>query len=254
MLLCICCPQRAGGRVLEFLPSAANGPGYDGSGVNYRPIPHCNFPCYHNTTVAADTATETELARRLLRGDPGAFDEFVQIYRPRLFQYAYLVCGNRDDAEEVIQEALLKVFEKLDQLREPEHLKAWVYRIARNACLMKRRKSTFAPAQELSLDELIPETQQTMAERNVEIADRTRLPEEAAIYKEMSQLLHHTIEELPPIYRSVLVLRDIQELSTRETAEVLEITEDTVKTRLRRARLAVRDRLDHHLLLGKGPP
>jgi RNA polymerase sigma-70 factor (ECF subfamily) len=85
-----------------------------------------------------DRQREIELAKGLLSGDAEAFERFVEHFRNRLFQYTWLVCRQREDAEEVAQEALLKVFESAAQLREPEHVRAWVFRIARNACLMKR--------------------------------------------------------------------------------------------------------------------
>ena len=193
------------------------------------------------------TETDIGLARDLLAGQPGAFDRFVMTYRPKIFQYSFLMCGHREDAEEVAQETLLKVFEKLGQLREPESMKAWVLRIARNACYMKRRKSTFAPSVELSLDELMPTFRQDGAERKLEIADWSALPDETAINSQLKDLLRRTIQELPEIYRAVILLRDMEELSTQETAAVLDVSEDTVKTRLHRARLAVRRELDKHL-------
>jgi RNA polymerase sigma-70 factor (ECF subfamily) len=204
--------------------------------------------------VATGVTTDTDLARSLLAGEPGAFDHFVETYRPKIFQYTYMMCGHREDAEEVAQETLLKVFEKLDQLREPERMKAWVFRIARNACFMKRRKSTYAPAQELSLDELMPAFRQDGEQRKMEIADWSALPDDQAINSQLGRMLRRSIEELPDIYRSVILLRDMEELSTQETAEVLDITEDTVKTRLHRARLAVRKSLDAQLRASNGGP
>jgi len=190
---------------------------------------------------------EVELARALLAGEPGAFDRFVETYRQKIFQYSFLMCGHREDAEEVAQETLMRVFEKLDQLREPDRIQAWVFRIARNACYMKRRKSTFAPAQELSLDELMPSFRQEGDGRKIEIADWSALPDRQAIDFQMAAVLRRAIEELPEIYRAVIVLRDVEELSTGETAEVLEISEDATKTRLHRARLAVRQALDQSI-------
>lgn len=181
---------------------------------------------------------EIELARELLAGNPGAFDRLVESLHSRLLHYSLMVCGQRDDAEEVAQDTLLKVFESLDQLREPEHVRAWVFRIARNACLMKRRKSVFAPARELSLEELTPATQ---------ISDGGERPDKRALRKELRGAIEEAIQELPEIYKTVLLLRDVQELSTRETARVLEVNEDVVKTRLHRARLAVRQKLDAYL-------
>lgn len=202
--------------------------------------------CYH-LGVAATATSDIDLARDLLSGVPGAFDRFVETYRQKIFQYSFLMCGHREDAEEVAQETLLKVFEKMDQLREPDRMKPWVFRIARNACFMKRRKSTFAPTQELSLDELMPTFRQEGEQRKMEIADWSALPDAQAINSQLSDILRDAITQLPDIYRSVILLRDVEELSTAETAEILDVSEDTVKTRLHRARLGVRRTLDKHL-------
>ena len=209
--------------------------------------------CYHRK-VATGAAAEVELAWDLLKGKSEAFDRFVETYRRKIFQYSFLMCGHREDTEEVAQETLLKVFEKLDQLREPERLKAWVFRIARNACYMKRRKSVFAPAQELSLDELMPTFREDGEQRKLEIADWSALPDTRAISSQLAGLLRRAVDKLPETYRSVIVLRDMEELSTGETAEVLDIGQDAVKTRLHRARLAVRQSLDQHLQTGGGQP
>jgi RNA polymerase sigma-70 factor (ECF subfamily) len=133
--------------------------------------------------------TESELARQLIAGETGAFDRFVEYFRPKIFQYSWLMCGHREDAEEVAQETLLKVFESAEQLREPEKIRSWVFRIAKNACLMKRRKSTFAPARELSLDEFVPAKQQDGGRVRIEIADWSTLPDGKALQSEMRELL-----------------------------------------------------------------
>ena len=191
--------------------------------------------------------TESELARQLSAGETGAFDRFVEYFRPKIFQYSWLMCGHREDAEEVAQETLLKVFESGDQLREPEKIRSWVFRIAKNACLMKRRKSTFAPARELSLDEFMPAKHQDGDRVRIEIADWSALPDGKALQSEMRELLEKAIRELPEVYRSVILLRDMEELSTQETAQILDVSEDVVKTRLHRARLAIRRKLDEYL-------
>ncbi len=191
--------------------------------------------------------TEVELARQLIAGQPGAFDRFVEHFRSKIFQYSWLMCGHREDAEEVAQETLLKVFENFGQLREPERVRPWVFRIAKNICLMKRRKSVFAPTQEISLDEFIPTLQREGDQVKLEIADWSGLPDREFLRGELRRMLEKAIGELPDIYRSVMLLRDVEELSTEETAAVLEITPDTVKTRLHRARLAMRQKLDGYL-------
>jgi len=140
----------------------------------------------------------------------------------------------------VAQDALLKVFENFDRLREPERVRAWVFRIARNACLMKRRKSVFAPLNEMSLDEILPHGRR-------QVADWSELPDRQILQAELKRSLDRAIGELPESYKSVMLLRDIEELSTEDTAEILDLTTDVVKTRLHRARLAVRQKLDEAL-------
>jgi len=176
----------------------------------------------------------------------GAFDRFVDTYHVRLFQYIYLMCGHREDAEETSQETLLQVFRSLDQLRDPARLKSWVFRIAKNACLMKRRKSVFAPNRELSLDDYMP-ARRAGEEQKIEIADWSHLPEDDLLRSELIVALRRAIAELPEIYRSVLLLRDVEGMRSDQTAEVLELSIDTVKQRLHRARLAVRATLDEYL-------
>jgi RNA polymerase sigma-70 factor (ECF subfamily) len=157
------------------------------------------------------------------------------------------MCGHREDAEEVAQETLLKVFESFDQLREPARVRPWVFRIAKNACLMKRRKSVFAPLQELSLDDFLPASTGDGMHRHIEIADWSRLPEEELLRSELRDQLERAIAELPETYRAVVLLRDMEELSTEETAHVLDLTVDVVKTRLHRGRLAMRQKMDTYL-------
>jgi len=182
-----------------------------------------------------------------MAGDPEAFDHFVEHFRAKIYHYSWLMCGHREDAEEVAQETLLKVFESAEQLREPDKVKSWVFRIAKNACLMKRRKSIFAPSRELSLDELMPTKRQDGNQVQIEIADWSSLPDGKALQSEMKGLLEKAIRELPEMYRSVILLRDMEELSTQEAAQILDVSDDVVKTRLHRARLAIRQTLDEYL-------
>lgn len=196
-----------------------------------------------------DRELEIDLARRLLAGEEMAFEHFVEHFRTKIFQYSWLMCGQRDDAEEVAQETLMKTFENLHQLRDPERVRPWVFRIAKNACLTKRRRSIFAPtpAQEISLDELIPAKDRGNGPAQMQIADWSNVPEDTVLRTEMKQELEAAIRRLPELYRSVILLRDAEELSTADTAHILDVTEDVVKTRLHRARLAIRKDLDARL-------
>jgi len=197
------------------------------------------------TEPRLDKQRETELTRALMDGHAGAFEEFVVHFRSKIFQYSWLMCGQREDAEEVAQETLLRVFGSFSQLREPERVRPWVFRIAKNACLMKRRKSIFAPMQELSLDELGAGLDGEP--RAFEIGDSSSLPEDELLRSELRVALHRAVAELPETYRAVVLLRDLEELSTEETAQILDITSDAVKTRLHRGRLALRQKLGGYL-------
>lgn len=190
---------------------------------------------------------ETELAGRLIAGEPEAFDRFVEHFRAKVFRYSWVMCGDREDAEEVAQETLLKVFENFGQLREPVRVRPWVFQIARNVCLMKRRKSVFAPSRELSLDEFLPATDSNGSHGKLQIADWLGVPDRQMLQAELKDVLDRAIRGLPENYRAVILLRDVEELSTAETARILDLTEDVVKTRLHRARLAVRRPVDEYL-------
>ena len=196
--------------------------------------------------------SEAQLARDVIAGKPEAFDRFVEHFRIKVFQYSWLMCGHREDAEEVAQDTLLRVFENFGQLRDPEHVRPWVLRIARNYCLMKRRRSQFAPARELSLDDYMPALTRDGGSVKLEIADWSGLPEDRVLRGELRHVLDDAIASLPDTYRSVLLLRDVEELSTEETAQVLDLSADAIKTRLHRARLAIRQQLDAYLKTAKG--
>jgi RNA polymerase sigma-70 factor, ECF subfamily len=190
---------------------------------------------------------EVEWAKRLLQGDAEAFTPFVESFQSKIFQYTWMMCGQREDAEEVAQDTLLKVFESFDQLREPEHVRAWVFRIARNYCLMKRRRSVFAPERELSLDEVMPGVDSPGTAVSGRVPDLRELPEQGLLRAELNRQLETAMQELPANYRSVVLLRDVEGLSTMEAAEALDLSEDVVKQRLHRGRVALRKRLAGYL-------
>jgi len=182
-----------------------------------------------------ETTAESGLARALLAGEENAFEHFVEHFRSKIFHFSWLMCGSPEDAEEVAQETLLKVFESFDQLRDPDRARAWVFRIARNVCLMQRRKSVFAPSHEVPIDELPPADQPP---------DSAIAPEGSILHSELRAVIDRVIVELPPAYRAVVLLRDLEELTTDETAQILGLSTDVVKTRLHRGRAAMRQKLD----------
>ena len=187
-------------------------------------------------------ASDAELLERIRSDDRAAFDEFVRRYGDRIYGFGLRMCGEREDARDVVQETLIKAFESLKTLHEPRALRSWLYRVASNACLMKRRKGKFEPKRELSLEELMPAGPESAA---FEVPDPSATaPDRAAEAEETRRAVREAIRTLAPEYRIVLLLRDIEQLSTQEVATALELPETTIKMRLHRARLAVRRHLE----------
>lgn len=179
-----------------------------------------------------------ELIQRLQSRDPGAFDEFLELLGPRLLNFGMRMCQDREDARDVLQETMLKTFESVGDLRHPDAFRTWLYRIAANACLMKRRHSRFLK-EEVSLEEVLPDPEQLKNS-----PEWGRLPDQALLDGELKNQVREAIYSLPPLYRSVLVLRDMEGLDTDEVAQVLGLNKDVVKMRLHRARAKVRQSLD----------
>jgi RNA polymerase sigma-70 factor, ECF subfamily len=183
---------------------------------------------------------EIEQAVRLLqRGDDGALEEALALLQNTVFSFSMRVCGQRQDAEDTMQEVLLKSVPQLPKFDSPKALLVWLYKVARNRCLMSRRRSKFAPPQELSLDELMPDRQEL--ERLG--ADGSINPEAFAIRSDEAAQLRAAIQKLPAQYRTVLVLRDMEGLTDDEVAEITGLRSGTVRVRLHRARLFVRKEL-----------
>lgn len=183
---------------------------------------------------------EVERAVELLqRGDDASLQQALTLLQNTVFSFSMRVCGHREDAEDTMQEVLLKSVPQLPKFDNPKALVVWLYRVAKNRCLMSRRKSKFAPARELSLEELMPdrkELQQLSADGKIN-------PESFAIRSEQASRLRSAVQKLPPQYRIVLVLRDMEGLTDDEVAEITGLRAGTVRVRLHRARLFVRKEL-----------
>ena len=183
---------------------------------------------------------EIERAVELLqRGDDPGVEQALALLQNTVFSFSMRVCGHREDAEDTMQEVLLKSVPQLPKFDSPKALLVWLYRVAKNRCLMSRRKSKFAPARELSLDELMPDRK----ELEQLTADGRINPEAFAIRSEQASRLRDTVQKLPPQYRIVLVLRDMEGLTDDEVAEITGARPGTVRVRLHRARLFVRKEL-----------
>ena len=152
------------------------------------------------------------------------------------WRFSLSVCGHADDAEDAMQEALIKTYRYAGRIRDAAAFRPWLYRTVRNACLMGRRKRVHEPRHLESLD--APRDSEEGAPRR-DPKDPGRDPEQLAAGAERRQSLQRAWRALPGPYRAVLFLREMEGLSTREVAMVLEISEDNVKARLHRARVAL---------------
>ena len=193
-------------------------------------------------TTARDRKKDEEVLRAVWERKPSAFDRFVEHFGNRIYAFGIRMCCHREDAEDIFQETLLTVFQKIQTLREPAALSTWLYRIVANACLSSRRKSKFAPDRELSLEELLP--QGGVIEDGPVIPEGTD-PEAEIHRRELLEALEESARDLPPDYRIVWLMRDVEGLDTAETAQALGISVPNVKMRLHRARLALREKLVH---------
>jgi RNA polymerase sigma-70 factor, ECF subfamily len=201
-----------------------------------------NFTSY----AAAETAhDDMDLVHACKRGNAAAFEQLVKRYDSRLFNIAQHITHNREDAQDAVQEAFLKVFRKLTQFRENSQFSTWLFRITVNESLMKVRKQR--STREVSIDEDF-QSEEDMSP--LDLADWAPDPEELYRGSELGNILRRTLQELQPGLRAVFVLRDVEGLSTVQTAEVLELTQVAVKARLWRARLRLRKRLSKYFRVG----
>jgi RNA polymerase sigma-70 factor, ECF subfamily len=181
---------------------------------------------------------EIEQAITLLRrGDDEALEKALALLQNTVFSFSMKVCGQREDAEDTMQEVLVKSVSRLAKFESPKALLVWLYKVAKNRCLMTRRRSKFAPAQELSLEELMPDR------KELPQLSGSINPEAFAIRGQQARRLREAIQKLPAQYRIILVLRDMEGLTDDEVAEITGLRSGNVRVRLHRARLFVRKEL-----------
>jgi RNA polymerase sigma-70 factor (ECF subfamily) len=184
--------------------------------------------------------SEIEQAVQLLQqGDDAALEQALALLQNTVFSFSMRVCGQREDAEDTMQEVLLKSVPHLPKFDSPKALVVWLYKVAKNRCLMSRRRSKFASNPDLSLEELMPDRKELEQLGN----NGSINPEAFAIRSEEAGRLRDAIQRLPPQYRIVLVLRDMEGLTDEEVAEITGLRSGTVRVRLHRARLFVRKEL-----------
>ena len=184
---------------------------------------------------------DVALVERVRAGDTAAYDTLVHKYERQIFRIAQHITQNREDAEDVMQDAFVKGFQKLDQFQGNSKFYTWLVRIAVNESLMRLRKRRTGKM--VSIDEDL-ETDEGSVPRD--LADWAPNQEDNYNQAEMAEILRKTIQGLPPGFRVVFVLRDVDGLSTEETAETLGLSIPAVKSRLLRARLQLRERLSRY--------
>ena len=196
-----------------------------------------------------DDHDDMVLVHACICGEPAAFEQLVKRYDRRLLRIALHITHNMEDAQDAVQDAFLKVFRRLTQFQGNSKFSTWLTRITINESLMKLRK--LRSTKEVSLD---AEFQGEESESAFEIIGSTPNPEEMYRNSEVRNLLRSALQELLPAIRIVFVLRDVEGLSTEETAEVLKLTQSAVKARLWRARLELRERLSPYFATQRSRP
>jgi RNA polymerase sigma-70 factor, ECF subfamily len=189
------------------------------------------------------SAGDTDLVRRAAADDKAALEELLVRAQETAYRFSLLVCGHVEDAEDVMQDALLKTYRHVSRIRRPEAFRTWLYSTVRNACLMKRRLRAGEPRHMMPLDEAGSERSGDRPGA-MEVEDPRKRPDEIAMDRWIGERLRRALARLSPGHRVIVALRDVEGLSTREVADVTGLSEANVKTRLHRARVALKQSLE----------
>lgn len=190
-----------------------------------------------------------QVVELIRRGDAASLDQALALLQNTVFSFSMKVCGQKQDAEDTMQEVLLKSVPNLPKFDNPRALVVWLYKVAKTRCLMSRRRSKFAPKEALSLEELMPDRQEL---ESLSAGDGGT-PERSLIRRENAKRLREAVQKLPPDYRLILVLHDMEELNDDDIAEITGLRAGTIRVRLHRARLFVRKELARNER-GRGEP
>jgi RNA polymerase sigma-70 factor (ECF subfamily) len=192
-----------------------------------------------------DTTQDRQLIARLQAGDETAVQDLADRYRARVSQLAMRYMKNREDAEEVTQDVLMKVCRKIGAFRGDSAFSSWIYRITFNTAMSRLRTNRAGRAAEQERERLLSAEQNGDEQQRAprEPADWSRMPDEEVLRAQLRHAVAEAIEELPEIYRAPVVLRDIQGLTTEEASSRLKVKDQTLKSRLHRGRLLLRERL-----------
>ena len=190
--------------------------------------------------MRAELIQATDLLRL---NTPEAVEKAIGLLQNTVYSFSMKICGHPEDAEDTMQEVLFRSLEHLARIHDPQELAVWLYTVTRNRCWRMRRKTSHAPKNILSLDELMPSDE----ELGLLLQDAGKGPEGNLLHAEQHHLLHQAILRIPAPLRIVLVLHDMEELTTEQVAQVLDLQQGTVRIRLHRARLSVRKEMNQLL-------
>lgn len=188
--------------------------------------------------ISARALEEQDLIGRILKGERKLFHELVRPYERAVYMTALAVLRNEADAEDAAQETMIKVFTHLEQLSSTEKFRPWLLQIALNEARLKRRSR-----RDHQYEPLEPEQEPDDGFMPRDFADWREVPAETLERKEIRQIVNQALQELPPLYREIFVLRDVQQLNVDECAKTLGVSQQVVKVRLHRARLIMREKL-----------
>ncbi|KAA3659585.1 MAG: hypothetical protein DWQ10_08570 [Calditrichaeota bacterium] len=179
---------------------------------------------------------DADFIRRLKNKDKQAFHELVEKYQTRIYNLALKMLINREDAEDILQETFIKIFDKIGAFREESELSTWIYRIATNAALMKLRErqrinNRLTDIEDANLAPVVPSR----------LLPDGKTPFDELLNKESRHVLEEAIESLPDIYRVVFILKDVEQLETPKIAEILNLSHEAIYSRLKRARIQLRN-------------
>ncbi|MCX6122325.1 MAG: sigma-70 family RNA polymerase sigma factor [Ignavibacteriales bacterium] len=193
---------------------------------------------------------ESELVQKAQNGDQRAFSLLVKKYESTVYSFAYKVCRNEEKAEETLQDTFVNVYRKLDQFNGKAKFSTWLYQIVTNNCLMKRRKTKLDKSS-VSIES--PENAQEDSELQGDgaplqtLVSLTQTPQDEVVNKELRELLDTAILKLPMEQRIVFILRDVEGRSSEEAAKILKVSIPAIKSRLRRARVFLREQLQEYM-------
>ena len=191
------------------------------------------------------STSDQELLARLKSGDEGALADLSDAYSSKIYQLAFRYLRNKEDAEEITQDVLFKVYRKVDAFRGDAQLSSWIYRITFNAAMSRLRTARYqrAQAEDRRAKAAADEDGSTMPSRTPDVADWSDMADERVLRTQLRQRVFSAILALPAIYRAPVMLRDIQGMSTEEASAMLKVKDQTLKSRLHRGRLILRKQL-----------